>query len=59
MAICLKEQAELDRKLRENSRKMMEIQEEKKLLQLTLCEINQLEIERGIEQLKLAKKLID
>ena len=29
MAICLKERAELDRELRENSRKMMEIQEEK------------------------------
>ena len=57
MAIYLKQRAELDRKLKENSRKLAEIQEEKKLLQLALCEINQLEIERGIKQLKLAKEI--
>ena len=53
-AICLKRQAELDRRLRENTCKIMET-EEKKLTQLTICELNQLKIESGIEQLKLTK----
>ena len=53
-AICLKRQAELDRRLRENTCKIMDI-EEKKLTQLAICELNQLKIESGIEQLKLTK----
>ena len=55
MAICLKERAVLDRRIRENRREMEEIQEQKKLVQLAFCELNQLKIERGIKQLKLAK----
>ena len=55
MAINLKKRAELEWHIRQNELRLEHIQHEKESLQLDLCELNQLRIEREIEQLKLAK----